>query len=194
LNPTISYDVLKPVIQTKDEARVDSEDTTPISGAGPVLPSASTSTSAARRRSSAGERARLRAEDTEQSFRDYAAHLLGTLDAEREVDGTMSPRVPLSPSKADPPSVRGLGILPPTAELDGQRKSGESSRNPGDSLGVPNGHRHGYRGKARQGSFVKGDDELLAAGEEGGSGQAVEVLSRHSTKSQSSQSRPCELS
>jgi hypothetical protein len=60
------------------------------------------------------------------------------------------------------------------------RKSTDSLRPP--LLDLPNGH---SKGKARQGTFVKGDDELLAdAGEEGGCGQAVEVLSRHSTKSE----------
>jgi hypothetical protein len=48
-------------------------------------------------------------------------------------------------------------------------------------LEVPNGKPKGF--KMRQGSFVQGDDELLeAAQEEGGCGEAVEVLSRHSAK------------
>jgi len=59
------------------------------------------------------------------------------------------------------------------------RKSTDSLRPP--VLDLPNGH---SKNRARQGSFIKGDDELLVDGEEGACGQAVEVLSRHSTKSE----------
>jgi hypothetical protein len=39
--------------------------------------------------------------------------------------------------------------------------------------------------RPRQGSFVEGDDVLLEeGGEEGGCGEAVEILSRHSPKSE----------
>jgi len=149
---------------------VDSEEVSNASNA------AQAASAVARRRSGAGERARLRDEDTEESFREYSRHLLGTLDTERGLDGMASPgSVPLSPSKVDMPSR----LLSPINGVD-VRKSGESSRGPESTLGIPDGQ--GPR-KLRQGSFVKGDDELLSVGEEGGSGQAVEVLSRHSTKS-----------
>lgn len=164
-DPAISYDVLKPIIQTKDEAEVNSEEA-PLAPAQKIF--------SAQRRSSAGERVRLGAEDTAESFRGYSRHLLDTLDAGSEMDGMVSPRsVPLSPSKAD----LGSRLLSPTHCIDG-RKSGESMRDGHDSLGVPNGY---GRERMRRGSFIKGDDELVV-GVEAGSAQAVEVLSRHSTR------------
>jgi hypothetical protein len=163
-NPIRSYDILKPIIQTKDEAVVE---TGSLTANKPGTP--------ARRRSSAGDGRRTG--DTVESFRQYANHLLETVASNEAVDGTMSPKsAPLSPSKV---GVNGLDhLLAPRLDM---RKSGESSRSP-DTLLIPvNGH----KGRPRQGSFVKGDDELLAdIGEQGGCGQAVEVLSRHSTKSE----------
>lgn len=168
--PLRGYDVLKPVIQTKDEAKVGSA--TPEGDKGPPR--------AKHRRSSAGERARLKSGDTADSLRTYANHLLETVDLNREADGRTSPRTaPLSPSKVD---ARSTSLLSPNGSMD-LRRSGESGRPPSDKLEVPNGHANGA--KSRQGSFLKGDDELVAdVTEAGGCGQAVEVLSRHSTKSE----------
>lgn len=177
-NPLCSYDVLKPVIQTKDEARIDSE------------PSSSTSKLAGQqvpkhRRYSAGERARLRAGDTSESLQTYANHLLETIDLNSETGGRASPKTaPLSPSKVDARS----SLLSPAVDpnVDGHsRKSCESGEVSGDKLKISNGNGNGRPNgsKPRQGSFVRGDDELIAeATEEGGCRQAVEVLSRHSVK------------
>lgn len=172
--PLRSYDVLRPIIQTKDEAKVES-----IS----ARDGGKGRTAVQRRRSSAGESARMRAGDTAESLATYASHLLETVDRNQEVDGRTSPRAaPLSPSKVNAMSASSLS---PYGALDAQaRKSGEPHRPPSDRLEIPNGHASGT--KPRQGSFVKGDDELVAeATEDGGCGQAVEVLSRHSTKSES---------
>lgn len=85
----------------------------------------------------------------------------------------------VSPSTRSAPLSPNGPLLSPHKPVLRNRKSSDSLRP--SLLDLPNGQR---KGKARQGSFVKGDDELLAdAGEEGGCGQAVEVLSRHSTKS-----------
>jgi hypothetical protein len=109
--------------------------------------------------------------DTVDSFRQYADHLVETVTANH--DGTKS--APLSPSR-----VEGPLLSPNKYQVVRNRKSTDSLRPPLNHL--PNGH---SKSRPRQGSFVKGDDELLAdGGEEGGCGQAVEVLSRHSTKSE----------
>lgn len=171
--PLRVYDVLKPVIHTKDEATVESE---------PSKIDPSATRVGQRRRSSAGERARLRTADTAESLKTYANHLLETIDLNQDVNGrAASPRTtPLSPSKVD---ARSKSLLSPLAAVQDSRTSRDSARSSTDKLEVPNGHVSTT--KARQGSFVQGDDELVAeATEEGGCGQAVEVLSRHSTKSE----------
>ena len=151
--PSHSYDVLKPIIQTKDEAIIESGQK-----------------DKGRRRSSGEMRGKT---DTADSFRQYADHLLDTITA-NQGDGSMSAKsAPLSPSRVDGPL-----LSPHKQPVIRNRKSSDSLRPP--LLDISNGH---SRGKSRQGSFVKGDDELLADGEEGGCGQAVEVLSRHSQKS-----------
>lgn len=153
--PVHSYDVLKPIIQTKDEATIESGN----------------SLDKGRHRPSV-EPSRSRAGDTIDSFRQYADHLLQTVTT-NGVEGSPPKSAPLSPSRVDGT------LLSPRPQMIKNRKSSDSLRPPG-LLDVNGGH----KGKARQGSFVKGDDELLADGaEEGGCGQAVEVLSRHSTKS-----------
>lgn len=171
-NPLRSYDVLKPIMQTKDEAKVDS-DSSPSSSA--------KSTVYRHRRSSAGERARLRAGDTAESLQTYASHLLETVDVNQDVNGRSSPRTaPLSPSKVD---RRGMSLHPGPG-IAGKTRTSTESGDSGGRLEVPKGRLHeAPAARPRQGSFVQGDDELVAeATEEGGCGQAVEVLSRHSTK------------
>ena len=124
-------------------------------------------TQASRRRSSGETRGKG---DTVDSFRQYAEHLVETVTANH--DGTKS--APLSPSR-----IEGPLLSPHQQPVLRNRKSTDSLRPP--LLDSPNGH---SKSRPRQGSFVKGDDELLAdGGEEGSCGQAVEVLSRHSTKS-----------
>ncbi len=55
-----------------------------------------------------------------------------------------------------------------------------------DRLDIPFSRKLGKGFRPRQGSFVDGDDELVEeGGEEGGCGEAVEILSRHSAKSES---------
>lgn len=166
-------------MQTKDEAKVDTDPSS----------SSSKSIQTKHRRSSAGERARLRAGDTAESLQTYASHLLETVDLNQtpDINGRASPRsVPLSPSKSD---TRSATLHPTGFSVDGHtRKSTDSSVVSGEMLEVPNGHGRsrevsGPTARPRGGSFVSGDDELVAeATEEGGCGQAVEVLSRHSTK------------
>ena len=149
--PVHSYDVLKPIIQTKDEAIIESG-----------------FTQEKRRRSSGETRGKG---DTVDSFRQYADHLVETVTANH--DGTIS--APLSPSRTDGPL-----LSPHKHQVVRNRKSTDLLRP--TLLDLPNGH---SKSRPRQESFVKGDDELLAdGGEEGGCGQAVEVLSRHSTKSE----------
>ena len=152
--PVHTYDVLKPIIQTKDEAIIESG-----------------FTAASRRRSSGETRGKG---DTVDSFRQYADHLVETVTANQ--DGTIpsAKSAPLSPSRDDGPL-----LSPHKHQVIRSRKSTDSLRPP--LLDLPNGH---SKSRARQGSFIKGDDELLVDGEEGGCGQAVEVLSRHSTKSE----------
>lgn len=147
---------MKPIIQTQDEATIESGN----------------SQDKGRRRSSV-DPSRSRLGDTIDSFRQYADHLLQTVTT-NGVEGSSPKSAPLSPSRVDGT------LLSPRPQMIKNRKSSDSLRPP-DLLDVNGVH----RGKARQGSFVKGDDELLAdGGEEGGCGQAVEVLSRHSTKSE----------
>jgi hypothetical protein len=165
-HPFRTYDVLKPIIQNRDEGKVtetQQADTNSIAAA-------------ARRRSSADTR--NKAGDSPGSLESYAKHLLDTLDrasssangAQQPSESSMSPpRHPRSRPKINSPSASSRQ-LPSTASpaQDGR-------------LDVSNGKPKGLR--PRQGSFVQGDDELVEeAQEEGRCGEAVEVLSRHSAK------------
>ncbi|KAK4688655.1 RAB6A-GEF complex partner protein 2, partial [Tremellales sp. Uapishka_1] len=105
------------------------------------------------RRSSITEKARVKGEDTLESLQSYAKHLLDTLKPD-SLDLPLAPRLlTLSPTS----HVPALPHLPmPTSPEKAKFKT-------------------------RPGSFIDGDDEL-EVGEEGGCGEAVEILSRHSPK------------
>ena len=154
--PMRTYDVLKPVIQTKDEGVVEE------------LHSEIAEPDVGRRNSAFQHGPAKKTGDTLQSLQAYAKHLVAATEAQRIIGEHAS----LPPSQILP-LARVLSPSSPALDMP-EKKANE------DSLSVP-----GTQAKLRprKGSFVAGDDELLEAGE--GCGQAVEVLSRHSMKSES---------
>jgi hypothetical protein len=154
-NPIRIYDVLKPVIQTKDEGVVEESQTAAEAPAiGPPYSIGHSGTT-------------QKTADTLQSLQAYAKHLM---------QATEGPMVPdhLSPSLSPDKSQRRNRVLSPSLPT---RDLLEESPN-GRTLAVPENTR-GFR--PRKGSLVSGDDDLSE--EATGCGQAVEVLSRHSSKS-----------
>ncbi|WWD15907.1 hypothetical protein CI109_100331 [Kwoniella shandongensis] len=188
-HPFRTYDVLRPVIQTKEEGNVqEAEDIDEVQS--PLPPQEDHSTNMARRRSSTAERHRAKTGDTMDSLQVYARHLLDTLDINSGSDKSSPRTAPLSPSRARPARSRVVSPssaafeLPPTSPLS----RGERERTNSELLEVPlNGTPVGKTGrgfKPRAGTIVDGDDELVEElGDEGSCGEAVEILSRHSPKS-----------
>ncbi|ORY33810.1 Rgp1-domain-containing protein [Naematelia encephala] len=161
-HPLRVYDVLEPIIQTTDQGKVQER-----------KPSLSAEVSdAMSRRTFSGNARRSKGNDTESSLREYAKHLLDTLDRTEPEGATPSPRLPpLSPSSVQ----RELSPSSPTPDIAASPVIGDSPH-----LDVPNGK--GSRSlRAKKATFIRGDDELVDEGLEG-SGEAVEVLSRHSQK------------
>ncbi|KAL1405293.1 Golgi membrane exchange factor (Ric1p-Rgp1p) subunit [Vanrija albida] len=153
--PLRAYDVLQPVIQNTETGTVVEQQR------------ATSSVPRAIRPEIVHEPPRQKAD----SLGAYAQRLLRTL--EPTADGV--PRVPPSPSKAFSPleplsPTRGPGL-----------KSPGLPRTPSNShfLLAPNASPMSQR-RARATSFVAGDDELVEEGQR--SGEAVEILSRHSPK------------
>ncbi|TXT04879.1 hypothetical protein VHUM_03962 [Vanrija humicola] len=153
--PLRAYDVLKPVIQNTETGNVVEQRQAVSSAARTIRPDV------------VHEPPRLKAD----SLGAYAQRLLQTL----EPAGDGVPRVPPSPSTAFSPleplsPTRGPGL-----------KSPGLPRTPSNShfLLAPNASPMGQR-RARATSFVAGDDELVEEGQQ--SGEAVEILSRHSPK------------
>jgi len=150
-NPMRTYDVLKPIIQTKDEGvveEVQSADEVPV--VGQIIPGTN-----------------KKSADTLESLQAYAKHLMETIEAPATND--MRSRS-LSPNRILP---RNRLLSPSSPVLDLLDKGPDS-----DTLSAS---RNAPRPRPGKGSFVSGDDELLE--ETTGCGQAVEVLSRHSSKS-----------
>ncbi|WVQ78266.1 hypothetical protein IAT38_000351 [Cryptococcus sp. DSM 104549] len=185
-HPFRTYDVLHPVIQTKEEGTVTELDGTGAPAPSPASPALS-SREMSRRPSSASERLRIKTGDTADSLQAYAHHLLDTLDANAS-DSPTSARgrtPPLSPSRSRMvPRSRIASPSSPVFNLP--EENGEPLGMKVGLLGVPDsagGVKLGKGLRPRQGSFVEGDDELVEeGGDEGGCGQAVEILSRHSPK------------
>jgi len=151
-----TYDVLKPVIQTKDEGVV--EETKATSEGSEIM-----------KRNSAFKTTSSRASvDTLNSLQSYAKHLTAVTETQSTNGGHVPP---LSPSKILPLN---RVVSPSSPTLDLREKAVD-----GETLSVPGGVR---KFRPRKGSVVTGDEDLLEEGEE--CGQAVEVLSRHSLKSE----------
>ncbi|KAK8869820.1 hypothetical protein IAR55_000388 [Kwoniella newhampshirensis] len=191
-HPFRTYDVLRPVIQTKEEGNVQevevSDDLTP------PTPSNQRATNIIRRRSSASDRHRARNGDSLDSLQAYARHLVDTLDtldtpAPPQVDGKSSPRTaPFSPSRSRQSRSRVVSPSSASFNLPPVPASGERSKTNSELLDLPmNGTGVGKAVrsfKPRAGTIVDGDDELVEElGDEGSCGEAVEILSRHSPKS-----------
>ncbi len=175
-HPVRTYDVLKPIIQTKDEGKVAEQD---------CNPSAETK----RRYATNVDRGRPKGGDSESSLQAYAKHLLDTLDSitSSSVNGQIpSPRqAPLSPSRVGSRSR----ALPPSLNVPEPSPPISPASRSTDRLDIPMPGKLGKGFRGRKGSFVNGDDELVEeGGDEGGCGEAVQVLSRHSAKSE-----PCSL-
>lgn len=175
-HPLRTYDVLKPVVQSQVEGEVVECDT---SGAAD-----------ARQSSSQVDRGRSEA-DTAVSLEAYAKHLLETLDAPKSPPNGHVPLprpAPISPSRIGPRS-RVLSPALPVSDLPNSSQTslthGNASKSV-DRLDVPFVGTLGKGSRPPKGSFVDGDDALIEeGGEEGGCGEAVEILSRHSAKSES---------
>lgn len=165
MNPIRTYDVLSPVIQTSDEAKVD-------------VSSEEAQTS----RSILGDRSRFRGADTEESLEMYAKHLLETVEIPSSPPNGnhLSPRLPpLSPSRIQPR----MRVLSPSSPIPDPLSSVMPPKSM-DRLDVPGNGIAGKGFRPRQGSFVEGDDQLVdEGGDEAGCGEAVEILSRNSSKS-----------
>ncbi|WVR05250.1 hypothetical protein IAU60_002262 [Kwoniella sp. DSM 27419] len=174
-HPLRTYDVLQPIIQIKEEASVqqvepDAEEAVPPHGDEPM-----------RRRSSATTERRALG-DTEQSLKAYAKHLLETLEPVDDTDGIA---LGLKAQSTDlfPRSPRPRVVSATSPVFDNPRHAK-------DDNGYTNGHSgqsqttvgKGFVPRPRQGTFVDGDDELAEEGGQGRCGQAVEILSRHSSK------------
>jgi len=150
--PNRAYDILKPIIQTRDEGVVDEAH------------------GHNERKVASMERTRSKAEDTQRSLEVYAKHLLGAVDPASPPRQGKVRIPPLSPSRVHP---RGRILSPSSPVLDLPDTSVNAA------LSVPDTIR---KNRHRQGSFIEGDDELVEETGEGGCGEAVEVLSRHSPK------------
>lgn len=163
------YDVLDPVIQTKEEAKVD-EQTSPTPADEAV---------SLQRQPSGTEGARLRGGDTQESLQAYAKHLIETLIQADVNGGQPSPRVvPNSPSMK--PRSRGLSPVGTPGSSLSIAQSPTPSRST-EKLEIPGGETaNGV--PLRAGTLSNGDDGLFDEMEEGRCGEAVEILSRHSMK------------
>ncbi|WVF72142.1 hypothetical protein IAT40_006954 [Kwoniella sp. CBS 6097] len=207
-NPLRTYDVLHPIIQTKEEGvvqEVETESTEePVTSLG--VTAGSSHGPDVRRRSSASDKLRLKNGDTQESLQAYARHLLDTLEPPSSLicSDSKSPRQsPLSPSggparlprsRVVSPSSPAFNI-PPLPKMNGESPHTRTSTGgQRDRLDIPGSAAglvlldgtdgtlgKGFKPRARQGSFVEGDDELVEEGHTG-CGEAVEILSRHSPK------------
>nr|XP_019042675.1 hypothetical protein I302_08379 [Kwoniella bestiolae CBS 10118]OCF21605.1 hypothetical protein I302_08379 [Kwoniella bestiolae CBS 10118] len=166
-HPFRTYDVLKPIIQNKEEGTVQEVDTplfdahsTPVPDAGNNL----------RRRSSASDKHRWKTGDTQESLQAYARHLLDTLEpSSPPTSNGPSPKLPpLSPGRANGRLPRSRVVSPSSSKFD--------------IPPLPLVDQNGFKPRPRQGTLLEGDDELVEEGLEAGCGEAVEILSRHSPK------------
>ncbi|WWD01381.1 hypothetical protein V866_008324 [Kwoniella sp. B9012] len=158
--PFRTYDVLQPIIQTKEEGMVQEVETEVREGEHSTpVPNGS---SERRRRSSASDKHRWKTGDTQESLQAYARHLLDTLEP-------VSPPPPNGPSPTLPPLSPGRvnAILPRSRVV-----SPSSSK-----FDIPP-----LTPTDQNGTLLEGDDELVEEGLDAGCGDAVEILSRHSPK------------
>ena len=188
-NPLRTYDVLAPVIQTTDQGKVEEQSPTIVTGSG----GASSPTNMERRRSSGADRPRLQTiQDSEDSLREYARHLVEHLEEETAAAATpesrTSPRMPpLSPSRVPSSRSRSKASTATNGHAEDNHTGGDHDDlvSEGERLSVPNGTRsNADHSRPAIGGILNGDHELLEAAEEGSCGEAVEVLSRHSAKGQ----------
>nr|XP_018263825.1 uncharacterized protein I303_03698 [Kwoniella dejecticola CBS 10117]OBR85983.1 hypothetical protein I303_03698 [Kwoniella dejecticola CBS 10117] len=165
-HPFRTYDVLKPVIQTKEEGIVQENEIETDDTPSTLRPGSSVEM---RRRSSATERHRWKTGDTQESLKAYAQHLLETLElatsssASDYNEGPLRVR-PQSPSSANARTPRSRIVSPSASTFDIPLLASA------------------FRQKLRQASLLEGDDELVEEGLETGCGEAVEILSRHAPK------------
>ncbi|WWC69452.1 uncharacterized protein I206_103391 [Kwoniella pini CBS 10737] len=156
--PFQTYDVLRPVIQTKDEGSIQETETEIQADQSSLYPVTSVDM---RRRSSASDRHRRKTGDTEESLKAYAHYLLDTvkLPSSPCTSDQISPKLPpLSPVRSRPRTPRSQVVSPSSSTFD-----------------IP-------PLPERNASFLERDDELVEESAETGCGEAVEILSRHSSK------------
>ncbi|WVQ71742.1 hypothetical protein IAR50_001283 [Cryptococcus sp. DSM 104548] len=171
-HPYRTYDVLHPVIQTKEEGIVQDlqqpdHPSLPTSSAPPTPHK-----EVLHRHSNASDKRRIKNGDTRDSLQAYASHLVDTLKPNGESLQPMSPGKQHSRSRTASPSSAAFRI-PATVPAEEDT----------DLLDIPHVHTKGKGLRHRNESFVEGDEELLdEVGDEGGCGEAVEILSRHSPK------------
>ncbi|KIR25439.1 hypothetical protein I307_06022 [Cryptococcus deuterogattii 99/473] len=151
-NPLRTYDVLKPIIQNKEEGRVEDVGNS-VDLQSPYVREGRTKIPAQRRQANMPDQLRIKTGDTSESLRAYALHLLDILNDDEINTLPLSPNMPkslhrLSTSSPSSPAFH-IPILP-TVTAD--------SFIEGDNV------------------F---SDEL---GGSEGCGEAVEILSRHSAK------------
>lgn len=176
-NPLRTYDVLKPIIQNKEEGHVEDVGN-PVDFQSPYVREGRTQIPVQRRQANMPDQSRIKPVDTRESLQAYALHLLEVLnDGERNAL-PLSPSMPKSPhrlrtSSPSSPAFR-IPVIPPV--LAGQTT---------ELLDIPSSTSRLQERNIRlkKDSFIEGDTGLSdEVGDGEGCGEAVEILSRHSAK------------
>lgn len=182
-NPFRGYDVLAPVINSneggvvEEKKHVEPEDGVALAGSALAapLPAAAMTPSSAR----SGE--------SQQSLESYANHLLEMLDKVQQ-NGSVIRTAPDSPSKSFAPLEQmGTSANGAATETSEALTSDKVPRTKGELLApglAVEGKAPPLGLRGRKGSFLKSDEALVEEVQEpGGSREAVEILSRNTTKS-----------
>lgn len=172
-----TYDVLKPIIQNKEEGHVEDVGNS-VDLQSPYVREGRTKIPAQRRQANMPDQLRIKTGDTSESLRAYALHLLDILNDDEINTLPLSPNMPkslhrLSTSSPSSPAFH-IPILPTVT-------AGQTT----ELLDIPSStsRLQDRDFRLKKDSFIEGDnvfsDEL---GGSEGCGEAVEILSRHSAK------------
>ncbi|OXG38828.1 hypothetical protein C360_01255 [Cryptococcus neoformans Bt15] len=176
-NPLRTYDVLKPIIQNKEEGHVEDVGN-PVDFQSPYVREGRTQILVQRRQANMPDQFRIKPVDTRESLQAYALHLLEVLNDGERNTLPLSPSMPkslhrLRTSSPSSPAFR-IPVIPPvlasqTTELLDIPSS--TSRLQERNIGL------------KKDNFIEGDTGLSdEVGDGEGCGEAVEILSRHSAK------------
>lgn len=176
-NPLRTYDVLKPIIQNKDEGHVEDVGNS-VDFQSPYVREGRAQIPVQRRQTNIPDQLRIKSVDTSESLQAYALHLLEILN-----DGEIN-TLPLSPStpkslhrlRTSSPSSPAfcIPILPPVL-----------ASQPTELLDIPSSasRLQDRNIRLKEDNFIEGDNGLSdEMGDAESCGEAVEILSRHSAK------------